>query len=100
MLFNIAVVGMGLFVVLGIVCIIHESVNTPSLIKRMKEEEVNERLDKECPMRIEGERCFAAGRLCAEVDRPTCEGLRDAYNVGRCDGQNSLKLESLEEEEE
>ena len=105
MLFNIAVVGMGLLGVLGIVCIIHELVSTPSPIKRMKaeedaEEEVNEWLDKECPMRIEGERCFAAGRLCAEVDRPTCEALRDAYNMGRCDGQNSLKLESLEEEEE
>lgn len=90
MLFNIAV---GLFGVLGIVCIIHELVSTPSPIKRMKakedaEEEVNERLDKGCPIRIEGERCFAAGRLCAEVDRPTCEALRDAYNMGHWDGQN------------
>ncbi len=101
-LFNIAVVGMGLFGVLGIVCIIHELVSTPSPIKRKKdaEEEVNKRLDKECPMRIEGGSCFAAGRLCAEVDRYTCGAIRDAYNMGRCDGQNSLKLESLEEEEE
>ena len=85
MLFYIAV---GLLGVLGIVCIIHELVSTPSPIKRIKEEEVNKRLGKECPMRIEGGSCFAAGRLCAEVDRPTCEGLRDAYNMGHYDGQN------------